>query len=660
MSSPFGFESNFGAGTQPPEPSGPLRSIPSPLTAPEEQQFSKTSFGVGAAELDGGSGRGAPQHAESQQRAIPAFVERGVSISGTSSSSSAVLNPTAPAGMKVGENKLKMCANDPSQIAVGFCPELELSLCQESFESLRRMPAFASITLVPLHEAGNKQRKDPASGEPYALYDLELQEPIPTVAKLVGRSKQHECCSLEEAATRMKEDLRTRLRVLKDQLSNARVANGHVDKLLFTTKQEAADKRAEVEDCFKEMHTLLEKKRTEILDELHEVTAARIDTLKQLSDRLPTVVRVSSEAIDRVQEAVVLEDNPLELLFRRKELQLWLDSVETRLQLGGSDFYSGDLHHASSSSGLTNRQKSNTRRKSLLVEKDANYEVFLRQAVRLNVDTIDPELDRCWTMLDGLLGHCTPAVGRVEEAGEMGSSFGPSHSHSQSQSLPGKVSAPMSSPQQSGPAQSAVTGGAVLTVGSMPATSSSTYAVNSGLGGSGMAAVVGGSYDPVPASHSSQQHRFDPNFCEATCVQLRNNNREAQRKLVHAASAIAISANLLAPTQSVEITLDELNLFLPNSGWFGVTPVRSLACLSDHAIYLDLGSGEIHREGRLVEKIPEKVSLCEGDVVGVQYSEGGSLQFLVNGRKVGMAVREVNDHLYPFVNVCGKILRVRF
>ncbi|CAD7938966.1 unnamed protein product [Amoebophrya sp. A120] len=726
---PLGFEStSFGQGGAFPGvlPAAGDEIIANPvITAGDrDNEFSKTTFGnppndgTQPASASSSAGGGFAGGARQQ----PSSASRLGSSSKSSSSTS---------------RERQMCANDPTQVATGFCPELELLLCASSFEALRRMPAFSHIRLIPLHESLQKRRKDPETGEPYALYDLDLQEPIPTVAKLVGKSKDHNCCSLEEAAKRMRQDMRARLSALKDQMSNARVAGGHVDKLIFTLTQEANDRKAEVEEYFQAFAAKLEKAKEAVLDDLHVVVGKRLEALKTLSDRLPTVISVSSEAIDRVQEAVVLESSSeLEFLFRRKELDLWLNSVESRLQLGGHDLFSGEVKEL--------------RKRSLLISKDDNFDLYLKQCLRLNLEEKNPELDRCWDMVDNLLGHATPSFLQQSEVenrnpfggggttgsddagagggagfGATSSSFtygptpswsaagagssslrGPGESVAEQQSslwsfggpskkasdnpaeLPGAGTSQPSAAAAAGassyrrggsydsfssefsfnPASSsaAVGGssgdknalsapsapshpyGTAPSLGRFPASSS-----GAGFGGSGFAEPS------VAPPKATKEFRFDPNFCDGSVVLLRNNFREAQRKIVHAPSAIAIMDTLLEPGQQMEVVLDELNLFLPDSGWFGITPVRSMACLLDSALYLNLAAGEIWREGVLVEKLHDKLSACEGDTVGVIYSETEEVQFLVNGKKVGQPLRDVKDLLYPFVNVVGKVLRFR-
>jgi hypothetical protein len=53
----------------------------------------------------------------------------------------------------------------------------------------------------PLHELDQKRRREPGTGEPYSMYDLDLKEPISTASKLVGKSKDNRVCSIEDAAT---------------------------------------------------------------------------------------------------------------------------------------------------------------------------------------------------------------------------------------------------------------------------------------------------------------------------------------------------------------------------------------------------------------------------------------------------------------------------
>ncbi|CAD7959288.1 unnamed protein product [Amoebophrya sp. A25] len=694
-----GFDDNFGdersaSGSG----SGRADSGTTPaLPVVSEPTFSKTTFDGGREAGDGaGGGRdlggalpgglSAPSPATSSSNAQP-VIQR-------TNSSQATASPGP-----------QYCANDPSQVATGFCPELELALCPSSFDNLKRMPAFAHITFVPLHESLQKRRKDPETGEPYALYDLETQEPIPTVAKLVGRSRTHECCSLEAGADKMREAMKTQLTVLKDQLSNARVASTHVDKLIFVVSQEADDRRREVETYFGEFQKKLDQARERVMDELHDATAKKLNTLRQLSERLPLMVASSSEAIDRVQEVFTFERNALELLFRRKEMQLYLDSVGSRLNLGGSDIFQGDVRQ--------------TMGRSVTVAKDENFAVYLKGCAQVRTDEKDPELERCWQMVDTLLGHDSTSLlsgataktnvpigpssssnfsRTAANAGDGGASlnnpfsanqtaFGGSYTYGGSAT---SRSRPEGAPLENGKTHRPIISSS-STTRSTPGfgynSATSPVLVAGGGAGGGPTTPTSAPFLSMPstterfpsssavssrniaggnsATGVSREFKFDPNYCQEQLVVLRNNNREALRKIPHASSAIAIMSSLLGPpddgscSSRVEVIVDELNLFLPNSGWVGATPVRSLTCLQEHAIYLDLFGGEIWREGVLVEKLMDKLSVMEGDRVGVDYLPGSQLQFFLNDKKVGLPIRDVTDLLYPFVNVLGKVLRFR-
>ena len=46
-------------------------------------------------------------------------------------------------------------------------------------------------------------------------YDLDLQQPIPTVAKLVGKSRTHNVCDIKQAALDVREDMKVIIRAFK-------------------------------------------------------------------------------------------------------------------------------------------------------------------------------------------------------------------------------------------------------------------------------------------------------------------------------------------------------------------------------------------------------------------------------------------------------------
>ena len=105
-------------------------------------------------------------------------------------------------------NMITMCSNDPTQVATGYCPELDCNLCQSSFDQLKVLGALRNITLVPLHNSKEKRRKCHETGEAYTMYDVELDEPISTVSKLVGKSKNNTVVSLQVAAEGMRKEMK--------------------------------------------------------------------------------------------------------------------------------------------------------------------------------------------------------------------------------------------------------------------------------------------------------------------------------------------------------------------------------------------------------------------------------------------------------------------
>lgn len=275
------------------------------------------------------------------------------------------------------------CANDPSQLAIGYCPELDVPLCKESFDTLKSQPALKTITLVALHELDAKRRREPETGEPYTMYDLDREKPISTVTKLVGDSKACRVVSIEEAAETVKGDLKTKLNIIKDQLSSTRIASNHVDKLTFAVSQMCLDAKDNINEYFNDFQKKLEQRRRDMLDELNEVSEKKVEILKAMGNRLPQIIEVGGDAADRVGEAIALESD-LEILFKKKELEMWLDSVELRVQ------------------GLPTLI--DEARGALHIIKDDRYDVFLSQCAKLDTKTKDPDMERAWEQIGNLLG----------------------------------------------------------------------------------------------------------------------------------------------------------------------------------------------------------------------------------------------------------------
>jgi len=87
--------------------------------------------------------------------------------------------------------------------------------------------------------------------------------------------------------------------------------------------------------------------------------------------------------------------------------------------------------------------------------------------------------------------------------------------------------------------------------------------------------------------------------------------------------------------------------------------VRSLALIPDSSVYVDMENAEVFSEGTLLLREESKITLCEGDVLGVTFRTDGTVAFTVNNRTICKPVPAGGDMLYPFVNVLGKVLTLR-
>ena len=81
---------------------------------------------------------------------------------------------------------------------------------------------------------------------------------------------------------------------------------------------------------------------------------------------------------------MILEIVVTELEMTSEEI---LYSVESRLNLGGSDVFSGDTSDHIMGSSVT-------------LLKDDKFDVYLRGCASVKCEEKDPELSRCWSMVD--------------------------------------------------------------------------------------------------------------------------------------------------------------------------------------------------------------------------------------------------------------------
>jgi len=579
---------------------------------------------------------------------------------GSSRSAGAPMSRQSPASKspsqytRSGSSQLR-CANDPNQFAIGYCPDLDTPLCQDSFDKLKAMPALSHIDLVPLHKMDEKRRRDPETQDPYTLYDKVLGKPIPTIAKLVGNSREHEVVSIEEAATEVREDLRIKIRQLSDQLSSVRVAQSHVEKLIFNINANAVQTKDEIEAYFGEFHERLERRRKETLREFQVALDNKVGPLKQLTERLPVMREKAHQASDKANEIMTSSD--LELLFKKKEVEIMLSAAELRLEC--------------SPDWITETKG------GLKFECDDRY-LFLNESCRVLTQRRDPDLEQCVSTIATLLGQH------------------PSYDEQGQGNQPIRLSQPMSQNAPTRQDRALMDAGAKQDGSSRTGSPWETFSEppRAGYGGDvGFDAAKTGGYDAQPALEDRrkeafgrtafgllpdqadqggrnmtspipdrplrpQTYQFDSNYMDA-CLQISSDCKSLARRSPKAVSGLACTKQLLPPGERVDITIEELNLYLPASGWIGVTPVRSLSSLQENALYLDLATGSIMNNDIQVATASEgEFALCEGDVISMVLHTDRSLTFFLNRRPVSRPITDCPDLVYPFVNVSGKVIKL--
>eukprot|EP00397_Hematodinium_sp_SG-2012_P013064 GEMP01013256.1.p1 GENE.GEMP01013256.1~~GEMP01013256.1.p1 ORF type:complete len:579 (+),score=142.96 GEMP01013256.1:83-1819(+) len=559
------------------------------------------------------------------------------------------------------------CGNNPSKVAVGYCPELDTPLCKESFDMLKSQPALRHINLCALHKMDEKRRRDPETQEAYTLFDTVLKKPIPTVAKLIGASKEHEVISIEEAGTQMRDELRTKVRQMTDQLSSFRLAQSQVEKLIFSITHATTQTKDEVEAYFGEFHERLERRRKEVLRELQVFTDKKIQPLKVLSERLPVMREKAHNATDKANDIIALSD--LELMFRKKEADVILGTAELRLEC---------------SPDWINEAKG-----GLKFECDDRY-LFLEQSCTVHSQRRDPDLEKCVSLVATLLGQHPGstdegplgggAAGRFADGSADRDMFLPTadtrYPSRGSKDRPSDWTFAEASGQldsqgvrfDDAPAQ----GGADDTaIGRSPfdaRASGATSAQEDRRPDYGRTAfgLIPDRVERVDMHRREVDDRplrpqvftFDANYME-TSLQITADGRSLTRRAPKAVSGLCCTKQLLPLSERVDFCIEQLNLYLPGSGWVGVTPVRSLSSLQENALYIDLSTGAIINNDLQVCVANEgEFSLCEGDIISIVLHTDRSVTFYLNRRPLCQAVANCPDLVYPFVNVSGKLINV--
>lgn len=559
-------------------------------------------------------------------------------------------NTSRPTGIR--------CGNDPTKVAVGYCPDLDTPLCQESFDMLKSQPALRHITFVGLHKMDEKRRRDPETQEPYTLYDTILQKPIPTVAKLVGSSKEHEVVSLEEAAAEVRDDMRQRIRQLSDQISSVRIAQSQVEKLIFSITHSSTQTKDEVEAYFGEFHERLERRRKEVLRELQVYVDKKLGPLKTLSERLPVMREKAHTATDKANDIITLSD--IELLFRKKELDVLLGSAELRLDC---------------SPDWINEAKGGLR-----FECDDRY-LFLEQSCKVHAQRRDPDLEKSVSLVATLLGQ-HPGADEPSRSGPFTSTptdkdlpAPESHPARGSRDRPATFTDPVSNREDSkhklqgngppGPSTGWETFSDPVSQNRSPfmdePPSSDDRRPDYGRAAFGLLP------DRVERQETRrdddrplrpQTFAFDGNYME-TSLQISPDGRSLTRRSPKAVSGLCCTKQLLPLGERVDFAIEELNLYLPASGWVGVTPIRSLSSLQENAMYLDLSTGAImNNDSQVCVANDGEFSLSEGDVISIVLHTDRSVTFYVNRRPMCRAIANCPDLVYPFVNVSGKVIKL--
>merc|ERR1719421_1275124 len=144
-----------------------------------------------------------------------------------------------------------------------------------------------------------RRRKDPTTGEPFTLYDVELQKPISTAAKFVGDSKNHTVISLDEAAAEARVALRQKSQLLQDRIASGRLAASQVEKLQMSLQSMEQTARQELDEYFATYQERLARRRKQLTSDLRDEVERRQTTLRNFANLLPQAVSVAQAAVER-------------------------------------------------------------------------------------------------------------------------------------------------------------------------------------------------------------------------------------------------------------------------------------------------------------------------------------------------------------------------
>ena len=146
-----------------------------------------------------------------------------------------------------------------------------------------------------------------------------------------GNHHSHNCDNIKNAYERYKGEVRPSLEPMEGKLNTVKKALVHLD----TRRGEVSDQREVIEDsihdAIRELHQLLDVRKTELISVLHQITQAKLKNLATQRDEMETIQAQLNSCLDFVRKSLETESQG-NILLMKKNIEKQVKELATPFQ----------------------------------------------------------------------------------------------------------------------------------------------------------------------------------------------------------------------------------------------------------------------------------------------------------------------------------------
>lgn len=216
-------------------------------------------------------------------------------------------------------------------------------------------------------------------GEMFSLFCREEEELLCSECQR-EEHEDHECCSMEEAASDCKKELRSSLRPLQNKLDILNTALRTCQTTADHIKSQSEHAERVVREEFEKLHRFLRDEEAAMMSSLKEEEEEKSQKMKEKIERITNDITCLTDAMRECEEAMAVGD----VLFLKNYKRT---SQRTQLSIEEPELVSGSLLHLAQHLGCL------------------NYRVWekMQNVVQYTPVTLDPNTaDRCLSLSDDL------------------------------------------------------------------------------------------------------------------------------------------------------------------------------------------------------------------------------------------------------------------